>query len=144
MDTPDLTIITYRPQDEPAVLQLWEDCKLTRPWNNPKRDIERILQVYPELFLVGFIGEILVATVIGGYDGHRGWIYYLGVLPDYRWRGYGRMMMEAVTEKLRNMGCPKINVQIRSDNTRALGFYRNLGYTNEDVISLARRLVEDE
>ena len=143
MDIPDLCITTYRPEYEEAVIRLWIDCDLTRPWNNPQRDIERMLRVYPDLFLVGLINESVAATVMGGYDGHRGWIYYLGVSPEYRRRGYARMMMDAVTEKLRDIGCPKINIQIRADNSQALGFYESLGYATEDRVSIAKRLVED-
>lgn len=140
---PDLCITTYRPEHEDAVIQLWVDCNLTRPWNNPKRDIERMLKVYPELFLVGLIDNAVVATVMGGYDGHRGWVYYLGVSPEYRRRGFARKMMDAVTQKLYDIGCPKINIQVRGDNNPALGFYESLGYTTEDRTSIAKRLVDD-
>jgi ribosomal protein S18 acetylase RimI-like enzyme len=138
-----MKIQTYSPEYEKEVIKLWEKCNLTRPWNNPKLDIERILKVYPGLFLIGLIDNTVIATVMGGYDGHRGWVYYLGVLSEYRRRGYGRMMMEAVTEKLLEIGCPKINIQVRGDNSEAIGFYESIGYSHEDRISMARRLVED-
>lgn len=138
-----MKIRTYSPEYEKEVIELWQKCNLTRPWNNPKLDIEHTLKVYPELFLVGLIDKTVIATVMGGYDGHRGWVYYLGVLPDYRRRGYGRIMMDAVTQRLLEIGCPKINIQVRGDNAEAIGFYENIGYSHEDRISMAKRLIED-
>jgi len=138
-----LEIKQYLPEYESAVIELWQKCELTRPWNNPKLDIERMIKVYPELFLVGFLDEIIITTVMGGYDGHRGWIYSLGVLPDYRHRGFGRMMMSAIEQRLVDIGCPKINIQVRADNTQALGFYDRIGYTTEDRVSIAKRLTID-
>ncbi|HLB27926.1 MAG TPA: GNAT family acetyltransferase, partial [Dehalococcoidales bacterium] len=118
-------------------------CNLTRPQNNPKLDIERKLKVNPELFLVGAIGGKLIATVMGGYDGHRGWVYYLGVDPARQGKGLGRQMMEAIEKKLLEMGCPKINLQVREDNTVVVGFYKNIGYATEDRVNMGRRLIPD-
>jgi ribosomal protein S18 acetylase RimI-like enzyme len=143
MEEPGLRIVPYRPEYEHAVVQLWHDCNLTRPWNDPARDIRRMMTVYPDLFLIGLLGDRVITTVMGGYDGHRGWLYYLGVAPDHRHRGYARLMVDAVTVKLKALGCPKINIQVRGDNTAALGFYEKLGYTTEDRVSIAKRLVED-
>jgi ribosomal protein S18 acetylase RimI-like enzyme len=72
--------------DEPAVIALWEACKLTRPWNDPHKDIARKLAVQPELFLVGAIDETVIASVMAGYEGHRGWVNYLAVTPRFRGR----------------------------------------------------------
>jgi ribosomal protein S18 acetylase RimI-like enzyme len=138
-----LNIRQYQAQDREAVVALWERCNLTRARNDPVKDIERKLKVGPELFLVGLIDGKIVATVMGGYDGHRGWVYYLGVSPEHRRRGYAHRLMDAGTEKLLDMGCPKINIQVRGDNRPALGFYEKIGYAAEDRVSLARRLVED-
>ena len=77
-----MEIRPFKIGDEGAVIDLWRRCNLTVPWNNPKLDIQRKLKVDPELFLVGVIGGEIVATVMGGYDGHRGWIYYLAVSPE--------------------------------------------------------------
>lgn len=84
-----MTIRPYLPKDQNAVTELWYKCNLTRPWNNPKLDIERKLEVNPELFLIGLIDNTIAATVMGGYDGHRGWVYYLAVDPVYQRKGYG-------------------------------------------------------
>jgi ribosomal protein S18 acetylase RimI-like enzyme len=139
----ELTIRPYRGGDETAVIQLWETCRLTRPQNNPCLDIKRKLAVNPELFLVGTIDGNIAATVMGGYEGHRGWVNYLGVDPDLRRNGLGRMMMEAVQVKLEALGCPKINLQIRSDNAEVVKFYEAIGYLKDDVLSMGKRLVRE-
>ncbi len=139
-----MEIRSYQSQDEDVVVDLWCRCDLLRPWNNPKRDIERKSAVNPELFLVGLIDGEIVATVMGGYEGHRGWVNYLAVAPAYQRRGLGRQIMEAVEEKIRAMGCPKINLQIRTDNLAAIEFYESIGYKVDQVVSMGKRLVEDE
>jgi ribosomal protein S18 acetylase RimI-like enzyme len=133
----------YASGDEKAVIELWRKCNLTRPQNNPKLDIERKLKVEPELFLVGLIDSKVVAAVIGGYDGHRGWIYYLGVDPAYQRKGLGRQMMEAIEKKIHGMGCPKINLQVRTDNLKAMKFYERIGFKMDEVVGMGKRLVED-
>jgi ribosomal protein S18 acetylase RimI-like enzyme len=138
-----MTIRPYRGGDETAVIQLWEKCRLTRPQNNPRLDIRRKLAMNPELFLVGTIDGNIVATVMGGYEGHRGWINYLGVDPALRRNGLGRIMMEAVQAKLEAQGCPKINLQVRSDNVEVVKFYEAIGYLKDDVLSMGKRLVRE-
>ena len=105
----DLEIRAYRASDEESVIQLWRDCHLVVPWNDPHKDIQRKLKVQSDLFLVGLVETRLVAAVIAGYDGHRGWINYLAVAPDLRRNGIGRCMVEQVESRLRVLGCPKIN-----------------------------------
>ncbi len=139
-----MEIVEYKPEYESAVIELWEKCGLTRPWNNPGRDIERKMKVHPELFLVGLIDGRVVASAMGGYEGHRGWVYYLGVEPEQRRQGLGKRMMDAIEERLLQMGCPKINIQVRSGNTGALNFFGKIGYNTEERISLGKRLIEDQ
>ncbi|NOX63444.1 MAG: GNAT family acetyltransferase [Chloroflexi bacterium] len=136
-------IRAYQPTDEEAVIALWEICGLTRPWNNPKRDIERKLRVDPDLFLVGEVEGRLVAAAMAGYEGHRGWVNYLAVHPDFQRQGLGRRMMEEIEAKLIARGCPKINVQIRSDNEGVIAFYRQLGFRVDATVSMGKRLIED-
>lgn len=138
-----LHIRPYNPGDEAAVVALWQRCGLTRPWNNPRLDIERKLKVNPELFLVGEIEGELIASVMGGYEGHRGWINYLAVDPDRRGQGYGREIMEAVEGRIRALGCPKINLQVRAGNAEVIAFYESIGYRVEELVSMGKRLVED-
>ena len=144
MSNTEMIIRSYLPTDENAVVELWCKCNLLRSWNNPKQDIERKLRVNPELFLVGLIDDKVVATVMGGYEGHRGWVNYLAVDPAYQRKGLGRQIMEAVEKKILAMGCPKINLQIRTDNTTAVRFYESIGYEMDEVVSMGKRLVEDE
>ena len=130
--------------DESAVIALWEQCGLIRPWNDPKKDIDRKLCVQPHLFLVGLVERSLVATVMAGYEGHRGWINYLAVAPEHQRKGFGRAMMAQVERRLREAGCPKINLLVRSKNNQVIEFYQHLGYAIDDAISLGKRLEHDE
>jgi ribosomal protein S18 acetylase RimI-like enzyme len=138
-----MIIRPYQPADETAVIELWRKCNLTRPQNDPKKDIERKLKINPELFLVGVEGNKVAATVMGNYDGHRGWIYYLGVDPALRRNGLGRRMTDAMEKELLARGCPKINLQVRKDNLEAVKFYENIGYKTDEVIGMGKRLIPD-
>ena len=141
-ETP-LFIRPFQTEDEASVVSLWQLCELTVPWNNPYKDIARKLKVQPELFLVGMLDSLLIATVMGGYDGHRGWINYLAVHPDFQGLGYAQQMMVNVESELRKIGCPKINLQIRSGNDKVMTFYQKLGFTDDRALSMGKRLEED-
>ena len=140
---PVMPIRSYRPDDESAVIALWHAVGLTRPWNDPKRDIERKLTTQPELFLVVEDAGVLVATAMVGYDGHRGWVNYLAVAASHRRRGLGRLLMAEAERALAARGCPKLNLQIRSTNSAVIAFYARLGYAQDDVVSMGRRLIPD-
>lgn len=140
----NLVIRPYQPEDEDAVVELWYRCNLVTPQNDPKRDIQKKLKVQPELFLVGLLNENLVATVMAGYEGHRGWINYLAVDPHYRGKTIGQQIMGKVEIGLRNIGCQKINLQIRSSNREVISFYQTLDYQVEDVISMGKRFKETD
>ena len=137
---PELHVRAFGPADQPRVLELWEQCELVVPWNDPVRDIETKLAFQPELFLVGELAGRVAASVMAGYEGHRGWINYLAVAPEQRGLGLGRRMMEAAEAKLAKLGCPKINLQVRASNQQALGFYERLGFRPDDAVSLGKRL----
>src|SRR5262249_46216106 len=107
-----MEIRCFRPEDEPAVVALWQRCGLTRPWNDPHRDIRRKLQVRRDLFLVAVLDSDIVGTVMAGYEGHRGWVNYLGVAPEHQRKGLGRALMAEAERLLRLSGCPKINLQV--------------------------------
>ena len=139
-----MDIIEYKPEYESAVIELWEKCGLTRPWNNPKLDIERKMKDKPELFLLGLIDGKVVASAMGVYEGHRGWVYYLGVEPEQQRQGLSKRLMEDIEKRLLEMGCPKINIQVRAGNDGALNFFGKIGYNTEERISLGKRLVEDQ
>lgn len=138
-----MEIRPFRPEDEDAVVELWRRCELTRPWNDPRKDIQRKLTTQPELFLVGRSEGAVIATVMAGYDGHRGWVNYLAVAPEHRSRGYGRLLMQHVEDQLTARGCPKLNIQVRSGNREVLAFYRKIGYSEEERVSLGKRLIPD-
>jgi ribosomal protein S18 acetylase RimI-like enzyme len=139
-----MIIRSYRREDESTIIELWRKCNLVKPWNNPGKDIARKLSVNPEMFLVGLIDSKPVATVMGRYEGHRGWIYYLAIDPAYQRQGFGRQIMEAVEEKILATGCPKINLMVRHDNPEAVKFYEKLGYSTDEVVSMGKRLVADD
>lgn len=178
-----LHVRPFRAQDTGAVVALWREAELTRPWNDPYLDVERRLAIDDGLFLVGTlrvnragtrdtdaaphgtepsreadaarapipdptdsaVGEtLLVASAMGGYEGHRGWVNYLAVHPAYRGRGHARALMDALESRLLARGCPKINLQVREDNRAALAFYERLGYAVDRSVSLGKRLIADD
>jgi ribosomal protein S18 acetylase RimI-like enzyme len=139
-----LHIRPFQSNDEQAVVALWHRCDLLRPWNDPHKDIARKLRVRADLFLVGVIHNQVVATVMVGYEGHRGWINYLAVAPEHQRRGLARALIVEAERLLREAGCPKINLQVRSSNNAVIEFYRRLGYQIDDVVSMGKRLEQDE
>ncbi len=140
----EMNVRQYSPEDEQPVIQLWQKCNLIKPWNNPKQDINRKLKDSPDFFLVGTADGKVVASVMAGYDGHRGWIHYLAVAPEYQRQGLGRQIMAAAEEKLLEVGCPKIDLMVRKNNLDVIQFYGKIGYGEDEVIILSRRLIEDE
>jgi ribosomal protein S18 acetylase RimI-like enzyme len=138
-----IEIRPFRPHETESVVALWEACDLIRPWNDPRKDIERKLRVDPELFLVAVEDELVVGVVMAGYEGHRGWVNYLAVDPGRRRQGLGKDLMAAAERLLAERGCPKINLQVRSENADVIAFYVALGYMKDDVVSLGKRLVND-
>lgn len=143
MVTEKLIVRPYQEQDQRSVVELWRACSLVVPQNNPLRDIERKLKVNPEMFLVGVIDGSIVATVMAGYEGHRGWINYLAVSPSVQRRGIAQQIMTEAENLLKSLGCPKINLQVRSSNSEVISFYETMGYSVEPVIGLGKRLVAE-
>ena len=135
-----LTIRPYAPEDQDAVIALWEACRLVVPQNDPIADIRTKSQFQPDLFLVAIAEGRLVGTVMAGYEGHRGWINYLAVAPEQRRRGIAKNMMASAEKKLRALGCPKINLQVRRTNTTVINFYQSIGFREDEVISFGKRL----
>jgi ribosomal protein S18 acetylase RimI-like enzyme len=133
----------YQPGDRQALVSLWSLCQLTRPWNDPYRDIDRKLARDASNLVVLEDGGELAGSVMVGYEGHRGWVNYLAVHPDHQRQGLGRLLMGEAERRLRELGCAKVNLQIRASNKAAVEFYRHIGYTVDDVISMGRRLEDD-
>ena len=130
--------------DTDTVIGLWNICELTRPWNNPRLDIERKLAVNPDWFLVGEVDQVIVASVMFGYEGHRGWVNYLAVSPAHQRKGYARQLMSHGERLLEASGCPKLSLQIRTTNRQVIAFYESLGYKRDEVVSMGKRLISDE
>jgi ribosomal protein S18 acetylase RimI-like enzyme len=139
-----MEIRTFAASDTDAVVQLWSDCGLTRPWNDPHKDIARKCSVSPELFWVGCTADsTLIASVMVGYDGHRGWINYLAVHPAHQRRGHARRLMQRAEQPLTARGCPKLNLQVRAGNEAVIALYESLGYADDPSVSLGKRLIAD-
>ncbi|HSZ46975.1 MAG TPA: GNAT family acetyltransferase [Streptosporangiaceae bacterium] len=136
-------IRSYLAEDREPLVALWSQCELTRPWNDPYLDIDRKLAADGANLVVLESGSELVGSVMVGYDGHRGWVNYLAVRPDHRGRGFGRLLMADAERRLRALGCPKLNLQVRGSNTAAIEFYRRLGFVVDDSVSLGLRLEHD-
>lgn len=139
-----MEIRVFRHDDFEEVITLWERCDLLRPWNDPEMDIERKLNHDPDLFLVAEVAGEVVGSVMGGYDGHRGSAYYLGVHPDYRGRGIANALISRLEKKLIARGCPKINLMIRGENDAVISMYEKLEYEMQDSVLLGKRLIEDQ
>ena len=136
-----IDIRPYRMDDELEVIQLWKKVFPETPLHNdPLRDIQSKLKIQPGLFLVAENDRLLVGTAMAGYDGHRGWIYYLAVDPAYRRNGIGTALMKKAEGLLAQMSCPKLNLQIRADNSDLQAFYEKLGYSVEERISMGKKL----
>ena len=137
----DLIIREFEVKDHSAVIKIWQSLfRNDPPWNNPASIIKRKQAFQSELFLVGEENRIVVATVLGGYDGFRGWVYHLAVEPDKRRVGIARQMMDAIEKKLKDLGCIKINLQIRVTNLDVVAFYEAIGYSKENHISMGKLL----
>jgi ribosomal protein S18 acetylase RimI-like enzyme len=139
-----MEIRVFRQDDFEEVITLWERCDLLRPWNDPEMDIERKLNCGADLFMVAEVAGAVVGSIMGGYDGHRGSAYYLGVHPDYRGRGIANALISRLEKKLIARGCPKAHLMVREDNEAVIGMYEKLGYEVVDSVTLGKRLIEDQ
>jgi len=139
-----MQIRVFQPDDQLAVIALWQRCDLLRPWNDPVKDMARKMTDSPEWFLLGELQGQVVACVMAGYDGHRGWLNYLAVDPEYQRQGLARQLVQHAEALLLQAGCPKINLQVRSSNQGVIAFYQQLGYGVDEVVSLGKRLIRDD
>ena len=123
---------------------MWQECDLIHPKNDPQKDLDRKKGFGEELFLVIEEREKIIGTVMGGYDGHRGIINYLGVHPSFRGQGLGKMLLQAVEQKLKDLGCPQVNLLVWSNNSEVLTFYKKTQYSEaNDIVLLRKRLISD-
>lgn len=138
-----VTVAPATAQDRDDVVALWREAGLTRPWNDPEADFDLALAGATSTVLAARIGERLAGSVMVGFDGHRGWVYYLSVALARRGEGLGRLLVHESERWLKRRGCPKAQLMVRSDNAAARGFYAALGYDSQDVVTLGRRLDGD-
>ena len=127
------------PADVGAAAALWEAAALTRPWNDPRADFHAALGCPTAAVLGRRDGDTLVGTVMAGFDGHRGWLYYLAVAPGRRGEGIGRALVAAAEAWLEGQGASAVRLMLR-DGNEAGGFYRALGYDAQAVTVWGRPL----
>ncbi len=136
-----MEIRPFEEEDSEAVIALWTPVfAYPAPHNAPETVIRHKLAVQRELFFVAILGDSLVGTVMGGYDGHRGWVYSLAVSPSFRHRGIGTALMRHVEQELATRGCPKVNLQVLASNAETVEFYKKLGYAVEERVSMGKVL----
>ncbi len=133
-------ITRYSPKYQNAVIALWKACNLIVPQNDPLEDIQKKLAFQPELFFIALLDGQLIGSIMVGYEGHRGWIQYLVVLPAFQKRGYGKKLVNKAIDELRKLGCAKVNLQVRQSNASVVDFYKHLGFEEEERISMGMRL----
>lgn len=139
--TTDATIRPFEVADTEAVVSLWETAlPSAQPWNDGRNVLIRKQLQCDDLIFVAVLEGVVVGAVTAGYDGIRGWIYHLAVSSEFRRRGIGRRLIEYAENALRAMGCPKVNLQVRSDNSVVLAFYERCGYAVEERASLGKPL----
>jgi ribosomal protein S18 acetylase RimI-like enzyme len=135
-----LVISDLSPDEIPAAIAIWKEAGLLRPWNDPHADAALALRHAGSTILGARREAKLVATVMVGHDGHRGWVYYLAVDPAFRRQGVGTMLMRSAEQWCRERGVPKLQLMVRSENVELACFYTALGYDKSDVIVLAKWL----
>ena len=124
-----------------GVKTLWQEAfPDDPPWNKAEVAIPAKLAVQPELFLVALDGDLVIGSIMAGYDGHRGWLYAVAVLNARRRQGVGAALVRAAEDRLRSMGCSKINLQVRATNAIVIEFYKRLGYIIEERTSMGKRV----
>lgn len=138
----DVEIIPATVADRAAVIALWSACELIRPWNDADRDFTQAVDGATSTILLAKAGDETLASAMVGYDGHRGWVYYLAVAPAHRRRGLGKQMMDAAERWLRECGAPKIQLMVREDNDAVIAFYDAIGFEHQPVATLGKRLDE--
>ena len=133
-------IVRYSSEYQDEVVDLWRKCDLVVPQNDPVEDIQRKLVFQPALFFVALLDGKVVGSLMVGYEGHRGWLNYLAVLPEHQRRGYGRKLVEKAVYELKKLGCLKVNLQVRRSNVSVVEFYKHLNFKDDDVVGLGKRL----
>jgi ribosomal protein S18 acetylase RimI-like enzyme len=126
--------------DTTQIIEIWEGAKLTRPWNNPNDDIKNALTTPTSTILLLCADSQIIGTVMVGYDGHRGWIYYLAVRNEFQKKGYGKQLVQEAEKWLKSRNVPKVNLMIRNSNEAVKSFYESCKYKDDEVIVMAKWL----
>jgi ribosomal protein S18 acetylase RimI-like enzyme len=142
--TNGFTIDLYQAEDQDAIVELWQQCGLVVPWNNPLTDIARKIADSPELFFTGKTNGKLVASCMAGYDGHRGWIYFLAVAISEQRKGFAAQLVAHVEAQLIELGCPKLELMVRDRKREMIAFYEAIGFNLDPVRVLSKRLQQDD
>ena len=138
---PAMQIRLFNEQDTARVASLWREAfPDARPHNHPLTVIDSKLAIQDDLFFVAEEDSGVIGTIIAGYDGHRGWLYSVAVDPALRGRGTGKQLVHHAIDALKNLGCAKVNLQVRSDNNQVVAFYKSLGFDVEDRVSMGKLL----
>jgi len=124
--------------DAAQIVELWNNVGLMRPWNDPNKDIELSLAAESSMLFKAQKGNVLIGTVMAGYDGHRGWIYYLAVDPAHQKQGVGRKLYDTALDWLKEKGAPKVQILIRADNTDVVSFYEALGFEKSTSVLMGK------
>jgi len=136
-----LAITCIEDRDVPDVIRLWQRAGLVREWNDPAGDIALARRDSNATVLLGRGDDgTLVASLLVGHDGHRGWVYYVSVDPDHRFKDYGRQTMTAAEDWLRARGIIKLQLMVRGDNPKVHAFYQSLGYYDQRRVTFAKWL----
>jgi ribosomal protein S18 acetylase RimI-like enzyme len=135
-----ISFFPLQEEDLGEVVTLWGLCNLTRPWNDPERDIAFALNHPASTILIGKSENKIIAAAMVGHDGHRGALYYVAVHPDFQKQGIGKALIGAAEDWLKKQGVWKINILVRDDNIEVAEFYKSVGYVLNAVVSLGRKL----
>jgi ribosomal protein S18 acetylase RimI-like enzyme len=131
----------FRQTDKDSVITIWKDVfNPQKPHNDPELVINMKTKHNDGLFFIAEENKQLIGTIMGGFDGHRGWLYSLAVSPKYRRKGVGTLLVNKVLNELINLGCIKVNLQIYSDNRSTVEFYKKIGFLIEDRISMGKKI----
>jgi ribosomal protein S18 acetylase RimI-like enzyme len=131
-------------KDTPVITELWRRTNLLRPWNNPEQDIEQALTTETSTILVFETDDKIIGTIMAGYDGHRGWIYYMAVEPEYQRNGYAKQLVASAEEWLKSRGAPKVHLLTRKGNEEVQQFYTKIGYEISDVTVMQKTFEENK
>ena len=127
------------PADQSTVIAIWSECGLVKPQNDPVIDFKLALSTPTSTVLILENDGLMIGAAIVGFDGHRGWFYYLGIKPDYQNSGNGRTLVSAAEDWLKKQGAPKAMLMVRHTNSAVIEFYEKLGYKVEDTSVMGKR-----